>query len=120
MTEPTEEDVRNLILDAEIAVAAAGIAAWLPQWFLNLTERHHAETQRLLETGDLEAAQVFAVHGPVLDDDGVACDGGGSPYPCVTLRKLTGSSHVWTPMTDKWEPDWVEEYNGYGPCPEES
>jgi hypothetical protein len=117
VTEPTDEVVRNMLLDAEIAVAVEGIKSWLPQWFLDLNDRHHAETQRLFDSGDLESAQVFADHGPCLDD-GVVCahreaEGG---YPCAALRAVTGSAYVWTPMTDKWEAGWEEELDEFGTC----
>lgn len=117
MTEPIEDDVRNMLLDAEIAVAAAGIIDWLPLWFKDLNDRHRAETQRLFETGDLDRAQVFADHDPCLDD-GVVCGyreaAGG--YPCRALRDIHDGADVWTPMTDKWKDGWEAELDEFGSC----
>lgn len=122
MTEPTEDQVRDMLLDAEIAVAAAGIIDWLPQWFKDLNDRHHAETQRLFEAGDLERAQVFADHG-VSFDDGPACAKGNSTYPCRALRAVHDGTNVWRELTDQWTPGWeaeIDEWDDCGPCPEES
>lgn len=124
MVQPSEEDVRNMLIDAEIAVAVEGVKSWLPKWFLDLNDRHHAETQRLFEAGDLERAQVFADHGPCLDD-GVLCGHleATSGYPCRALRGIHDGIGVWRPMTDKWESGWeseLDEWDNCGPCPEES
>lgn len=116
----TEDDVQNMLLDAEIHVISHEIQSIIPQWYRDLHERHHAEAERLREAGEVEAAEVFDKHGPCLDD-GVACATSDSGYPCSRIRAFTGSAHVWTPMTDKWESGWEAEHDEFDQCgPEES
>jgi hypothetical protein len=115
MTEPTDDDVRDMLLDAEIHVIAQEIQSIIPQWYRDLHERHHAEAERMRAAGEIQAAEVFDKHGPCLDD-GVACAASDSGYPCGQIRAFVGSAHVWTPMTDKWESGWEAEFDEYDSC----
>lgn len=86
----------TMVLDAELHVAAAGIRAMLPLWFLDLREAHNAEVGRLQDAGHIVVAAVLAAHGPMFDDGAVCvdahadADGFEDPqsYPCAITRAL--------------------------------
>jgi len=100
------DDAEHIALDAEIYLTAHNIAQLAPDWFRDLNDRHHAETQRLRDTGDHAAAEVFERHALVFDfEDGPEC-GADGPYPCMALRAAHDGSRVWQHITDTWAPGW--------------
>jgi hypothetical protein len=99
------DEIERGLLAVEVHVAAAGIKHWLPQWFLDLNDSHHAFVDGLRVAGLDHDAAMAAEHGPCFED-GPMCSKGGSPYPCSVVRSFGDETAFAGEVAALWDAEW--------------